>query len=48
MGTLERIPAVSLDGRTESRREKTAGTDLSVRSKDTNITTGTAATQCGP
>lgn len=43
MGTLGRIPAVSRDGRTESRRERTAGTDLSVRSKDTNITTGSAA-----
>lgn len=33
MGTLGRIPAASLDGRTESRREITASTDLSVRVK---------------
>lgn len=48
MGTLGRIPAVSLDGRTESRRERTAGTDLSVRSKDTNITTGAEAAPVVP
>lgn len=48
MGTLGRIPAVSLDGRTESKRERPAGTDLSVSSKDTNITTGTAATPVVP